>query len=285
VELQEKTIQVNGLPVHYWEAGEENGRPLLLLHGGIGDAELHWKAVMPSLAESFYRVIAPDLPGYGGTAALPDMSLQGLVDWLRSFLQALQLEQAVVVGNSISALPVRLFAAAHPTYTPAIILVNGGALPNTPPLLATLARIPVINQLLFSMLGRSAASRQSLEQMIFVKEVLTAAFINQAEASAPRFARLMRGILSYPIPEKHNPPVPILLLWGADDKTAPVEDAEALKKDMPGAKLSTVAECGQMPHLETPDVFVYQVNYFLGRISRPPGSELPGVGMLKPKSS
>jgi pimeloyl-ACP methyl ester carboxylesterase len=281
VDISEKTVTVNGLSVHFWEAGQGNERTLILLHGGIGDAQTYWKAAIPQLAET-YHVIAPDLPGYGGTTALSDISMTVLIQWLRDFFTALDLEQAVIIGSAITALPVRLFAAAHPQFTPAIILINGGALPNVPRLLSILARIPGIKNLLFYMMGRMATSRSSLDQMIFVKEILTDDFVRQAQANAPNLARLMRGMLVYPIPDERIPRIPTLLLWGANDMTAPLEDGEALKREIPGAKVSPIAECGKFPQLEATDVFVYQVNYFLERLSQPP-SNLPGVGMLKSK--
>lgn len=282
VEISEKTITVNGLPVHYWEAGEDNGRALLLVHGAIGDAELHWKEVILPLAES-YRVLAPDLPGYGGSAALPTTSASALVQWLHDFFNALELEQAVVMSSSIGALPARLFASTYPIHTTALIMINGGALPNAPSWLPTLARMPLIGQLMSRMFGRMTNSRRSLGRMIFVKDVLTDEFVQQVEANASNGARLMLGILLHPLPEERTPRVPTLLLWGANDVMTPLDDAEALKKDIPGAKLSAVADCGAMPQLEATDVFVYQVNYFLEHLSHPPKSNLPGVGMLKPK--
>jgi pimeloyl-ACP methyl ester carboxylesterase len=255
---------------------------LLLLHGGLGDAELHWKEAIPPLGET-YHVFAPDLPGFGGTAPLPDMSMSTLLDWLRALLDALNLEQAVIIGNSVGALPARLLAAAHPHYTPALILVNGGAIPNPPPILMFLLRIRVVDRLLLALFGRMWTSRRSLERMIFVKDVLTDEFVQRVQANARNGALLMRAMLVHPIPEERVPRIPTLLLWGANDEMTPLVDAEALKKDIPGAKLSEVADCGGMPQLEATDVFVYQVNYFLQRITRPPETGLPGVGMLKSK--
>jgi pimeloyl-ACP methyl ester carboxylesterase len=269
--------------VHYWEAGKGNEPTLLLLHGGIGDAELHWKEVVLPLAETFH-VFAPDLPGYGGTAALPEMSVSALVAWLYALLNTLNLEQAVIIGNSIGAVPARLFAAAHSHSVPALILINGGSLPNAPSWLPILARIPGVDQLIFSFFGRMMTSRRSLERMVYVKDVLTDEFVQRVQANTRNGARLMRGMLIYPLPPERTPKVPTLLLWGANDEMTPLVDAEALKKDIPGAKLSPVADCGAMPQLEATDVFVYQVNYFLEHLNHPPKSGLPGVGMLTPKS-
>jgi pimeloyl-ACP methyl ester carboxylesterase len=282
VGIHDRTALVGGLPVHYWEAGEENGRALLLLSGGIGDAELNWQAVIPQLAET-YHLLAPDLPSYSGSAALPVMSVEALVEWLHSFLNALNVEQAVVIGSSLGALVARLFAAAYPQHTPAIILINGGAIPHTPPLIKALARIPGASSLLFQMMGRSATSSSSLGGMFFAKGLVTDAFVQRSQATAPNFARLMRGMLAYPIPPEQTPAVPTLLLWGANDAMATLEDAEALHKAIPGSRLAQIADCGHLPQLEAADVFVYQVDYFLDHITRPPKADLPGVAMLTPK--
>lgn len=280
--VSEKTITVKGLPVHYWEAGEDNERTLLLIHGAVGDANLHWKEVILPLAEN-YRVVAPDLPGYGGSAALPETSASALIEWLLGFFDAIELEQAVIISNSIGALPARLFAAAYPVRTTALVLINGGALPNAPSWLPTLARLPILSQFVSGMFGRMTNSRRSLERMIFVKDVLTDEFVQNVQKNAANGANLMLGMLLYPLPEERTPHVPTLLLWGTNDEMTPLSDAEALKKDIPGAQLSAVADCGAMPQLEASDVFVYQVNYYLDRLSRPPKSDLPGAGMLKPK--
>jgi pimeloyl-ACP methyl ester carboxylesterase len=66
-------IAVEGRPCRYWVAGPDNGRPLLLLHGGLGDAALHWGRALPDLARDFH-VLAPDLPGFGASAPLPEPS-------------------------------------------------------------------------------------------------------------------------------------------------------------------------------------------------------------------
>ena len=280
--IHDRTALAGGVAVHYWEAGEANGRTLLLLSGGIGDADLHWGDVIPQFAEN-YHVLAPDLPSYNGSAALPTMSVDALVEWLRSFMAALNVEQAVIIGSSLGALVTRLFAARYPQYTPAIILVNGGAIPNLPPLLKALSHIPGIGNLLFQMMGQSATSTSSLSSMFFAKELLTNDFVQRAHKTTHQFARFMQGTLANPISQERMPPVPTLLLWGANDTMATLGDAEALHREMPGSKLAQITDCGHLPQLEATDVFVYQVNYFLEHITRPPETHLPGVAMLTPK--
>src|ERR1700753_2805512 len=81
--------QVNGLRVHYLEAGFETaGRPWLLLLHGFPDLAYCWRRVMPALAGAGYHVVAPDLRGYGRTTGGPagyddDLSPVPMVDQVR----------------------------------------------------------------------------------------------------------------------------------------------------------------------------------------------------------
>src|SRR5664279_2717321 len=164
-------LDVEGLPVHYFEAGEGQGRALLLLPGGIGDARANWQEVLPPLAEVFH-VFAPDLPGFDGSATLPDMSLEALLHWLRALLDALELPDAVIVGSCSGGLLARLFAAAEPQYVPALILVNGGIIPRFPAFVPSLIRLPLVGGTLLRLFGRVVCSNSTLNRMIHVRRTL-----------------------------------------------------------------------------------------------------------------
>jgi pimeloyl-ACP methyl ester carboxylesterase len=180
----------------------------------------------------------------------------------------------------MGALLVRLFAAANPQYVPAVILVNGGGVPDLPPVFRILEKIPGVSQGIFYLFGKSATSPTTLQDMIHAKELLTPEFTEKAKNAASGYARLMRMFVSSPMPEARSPLVPTLILWGADDKVARLKDGEAVKASIPGATLTEIKDCGHMPQLETMDVFVWQVNTFLEKLSRPTQPNRKGAGML-----
>src|SRR3954468_24917049 len=61
--------EINGLDVHILEAGfDRPGRPLVVLLHGFPEIAYSWRKIMPALADAGYRVVAPDLRGYGRTA-------------------------------------------------------------------------------------------------------------------------------------------------------------------------------------------------------------------------
>jgi pimeloyl-ACP methyl ester carboxylesterase len=273
--IDEKTITLNGSQAHYLEAGEAQGKALLLLHG-LGTARLNWEAAIPLLAEH-YRIIAPDLPGFGASAALPNMRLQDLNQWLKALLDTLDVQQAVVVGNSIGGLVARLFTAGEPQYAPALILVNGGAVPSLPPIARAIASTPFLGDLVF---GRMATSQGSVNRMVHVESVKTPDFMQQISASGKGVAGIIRMLARDPMPSATTPPVPTLLLWGADDALATLAEAEKIKASIPGSILSPIADCGHMPQLEAAEVFTWQIHQFLENLSRPPKPESRGAGML-----
>ncbi|MCC6802342.1 MAG: alpha/beta hydrolase [Anaerolineae bacterium] len=278
--ITDKTIQVEGLPVRYLDGGAGNGRAVLLLHGGVGAARANWSEVLPALEEQFH-VIAPDLPGVGGSAALPEMSIEKLVGWLRALLDAFEQSEAVVLGAGAGALLARLFAAAEPQYVPAIILVNGGTLPQFTGLLPALANLPLVGNVARQLHERSLYQSQNPDRMIHVKEVITDDLRAAWRESVPGSAALSRALFDYDYPDKHTPPVPTLLLWGADDPLAPLADGERLKGEIPGAVLSPVADCGHMPQIEASDAFAFQVASFLDGLTRARQTNMPGARMLR----
>lgn len=266
--LSEHTLSAGGRVVHYWEDGKDNGQSLILLHGAYGNAWANWSGVVDMLADE-YRVLAPDLPGYGQSAPLPGMRIKGLVQWLRAFLDAANVEQAVVVGCSFGALVGRIFTAEYPKYVPALALVNGGVIPSIPTSGRVLARIPGVGSLLFNQLSKSSLSRGTLELGVKTEGALTDAFVTNARAQRKPLARLMRGLTLSPTPKNSTPRVPVLLLWGEEDAITPRVVAEHMLKEIPGAQLSLIANVGHLPHLEVPEVFAGQIKQFLREISRP----------------
>ena len=62
--FESATALVGGVTLHYWLGGAPDGHPILLWHGFLGTS-YSWHKVMPLLAEAGYRVLVPDMRGYG----------------------------------------------------------------------------------------------------------------------------------------------------------------------------------------------------------------------------
>jgi pimeloyl-ACP methyl ester carboxylesterase len=120
----DKRTWVHGRPAGYSTAG--HGLPVLLLHGWAL-AQHTYRDVVERLAADGVRVIAPSLPGFGGTGDLPgaDFSLNGYADWVAGLLDALEIEEpVVVVGHSFGGGVAIRFAHDHPARVRSLVLVN-----------------------------------------------------------------------------------------------------------------------------------------------------------------
>jgi pimeloyl-ACP methyl ester carboxylesterase len=112
---------VNGVSLYYEEHG--SGEPLVLLHGGLGAAEL-WAPVLPALAAG-RRVIAVDLPSHGHTADVDrPFRAETMADDVSALVEHLGLERADVMGYSLGGQVALRTAIQHPQRVRRLVLVS-----------------------------------------------------------------------------------------------------------------------------------------------------------------
>ncbi len=119
-------IEIDGLRMHYVEAGPANANPVLLLHGEPTWSYLYRKMI-PLLSAAGYRVIAPDLIGFGRSDKPLDRavySYQGHVAWMARFLAALDLQQITLVCQDWGGLIGLRLAAEHGERFARIVAAN-----------------------------------------------------------------------------------------------------------------------------------------------------------------
>lgn len=256
--------QVEGRQVQYWEAGSTDAPALLLIHGGMGDAELHWHNTLEVLGQHFH-VFAPDLPGFGGgSSVLPRSSVPAFMRWLHAFLHALDINQISIIGSSFGALLSRFYAANYPAQIDRLVLVDGGTIMNVPGTLRTISRTPIVSDLLFDFMGRQAFTLPILKRAIYQQqEVLTPEFMHSTQHSGKAFAATMRQMLYTPWPALRTPECYTLIVWGKEDHLSEVEEAYKLRKELPRARLVTIEKSGHLPMLEQPGLFHKAVLRFL----------------------
>jgi pimeloyl-ACP methyl ester carboxylesterase len=119
-----KTTDVQGRAAAYGEAGQ--GRPVLFLHGWGLDHKAY-KAALRRLVETGLRVLAPAMPGFGGTDGLPgeDRTITGYADWVSDFLEAVGMDRTVMaMGHSFGGGVAIELAYRHPEHVDSLVLVN-----------------------------------------------------------------------------------------------------------------------------------------------------------------
>ena len=126
-----KQTSADGLGVRYFEQGE--GAPVLLLHGAsLGSSADVWIRNLAPLAAHGLRVIAPDLPGFGGTDNPTDNSVAYRRRFIPLFMDALKIERAALVGHSQSGRVALDLAIAEPQRVTKLVVLGTGSL--LPPL-------------------------------------------------------------------------------------------------------------------------------------------------------
>ena len=130
-----KFVDTPVLRIGYEEAGDPRGFPIVLLHGFPDDVRA-WDAVLPPLAATGYRVLAPYLRGYGPTrfrdAAGPRTGEQAAIGQdVMDFADALGLQRMAVGGYDWGGRAAAIAAALHPERVRAAVLIGGYTIQNT----------------------------------------------------------------------------------------------------------------------------------------------------------
>lgn len=121
-------IDIDGLRMHYVDEGPADALPVLLLHGEPSWSYLY-RHMIPPLAAAGHRVIAPDLIGFGRSdkpVRKRDYSYAGHVDWMRQFVEALDLSGITLFCQDWGSLIGLRVAAENEARFARIMLGNGG---------------------------------------------------------------------------------------------------------------------------------------------------------------
>ena len=257
-----KTISAFGLETNYLEQG--SGEPLLLLHGsGPGvSAWTNWQKVIPVLAKHF-RVIAPDLAGFGYTERDPDFSYD-IKHWgkhLLGFLDAMGLDKVHVVGNSFGGSLALATAARFPERFNRICLMGTPCdkFEMTAGLKAGWNYTPSLENM------REAMSNFPYDKSIISDELAQERYETSLIPGAQEGLRKLlvkpneegETILSG-MPEKVAAMIthPTLVLHGREDFVIPMEMGLKLAKSIPNADLHLFGKCGHWVMAERYDDFV-----------------------------
>ena len=250
--IRPELIRIAARQVRVWRGG--SGPNLLLLHGGMGDAQWHWHTVWETLGDSF-QIVAPDLPRFGSTVELPNLSWQELLEWLARVQELVGMSDAIVVGNSFGGALARLYAAAYPARVSRLILVDGGQLSVLPKFARRLAGVSFTAPL-FEFMRKQAFSEKGVKRAFANPALVTPDVLRASQDASYGFVALMRQVVLSELPAQKIPSQPTQLIWGERDKLAGVARAHEIASEIPHAQLAVIKNAGHMPQLEDPLSFV-----------------------------
>jgi pimeloyl-ACP methyl ester carboxylesterase len=255
--LAYKTVVIGDETWHYLEGGPKGAEVVLLLHGFGGDKD-NWTRFSKSLTGG-YRVIAPDLPGFGESIRHPDWdySLPPQRSRVNGFVQALGLEQFHVVGHSMGGHLAALYTYKYPDQVLSMALFNNAGVdaPDENDMQRALAKgdNPLVVESLEDFDGVLAFA--SYKQPFIpwpVKGVLAQRALDHAEFNQSIFESLISDSSSNLEPILADIEAPVLILWGEYDRVVDVSSVNVMRPLLPRTEVVIMKDTGHLPMLERP---------------------------------
>jgi pimeloyl-ACP methyl ester carboxylesterase len=226
------------------------------------------------LAGAGFRVIAPDLLGYGYSAKPRelDYTIASQASMVVKLLKQLGINRAVVVGSSYGGAVAATIALAHPELVEKLVLV--GAVTNNKPTRYLLMRLfgsPIIGDILSPLLvGSRRLLRLRMKRVYDRHSWPLDERRVQARHLPLRTAGTHRAIIrtvrrwdaDRVSRDAHLISQPTLLLWGDNDREVPLTDGYKLQAEISRARLIVFRDCGHLPHEEYPQAFTKLVSEF-----------------------
>lgn len=267
-----KFAQAGNIRVHYNEAG--SGFPLICLHGG-GPGATGWSNYQRNIEalSQNYRVILPDLPGFGKTdkPAIEGGRFAFYARTIRDLMDAIGVEKAHFVGNSMGGGTTLKFAMEYPDRADRLVGMGpaGGV---------TLFN-PMPTEGIRHLMGYYAPPGPSKQRMeAFIRTMVYDQSLLNDDLFEQRYQASIQPELLQAQPmrpgaggiediwkELERVPHKTLLIWGRDDRVVPMDGGFLMLQRLPDAQLHVFSRCGHWTQWEKTDEFNKLVLAFLSQ--------------------
>jgi pimeloyl-ACP methyl ester carboxylesterase len=259
-------VDVDGAALNYVDIGGGDGTPVVLVHGLSGQWQ-NWLENIPRIAQE-RRVIAPDLPGHGGSE-MPRESIttQGYARTLKGLLDALGSDRVHVVGNSLGGFVSAELAVEFPELVERLVLVSAAGISNSNVYRApalTLGRIAGTIATATAARHRAMAGRPLTRHLALALVARHPARLKpdfawegfMKGADPPGFHDAFRASIEYDFRDRlPEIEAPTLVVWGAKDSVISVRDADQFERLIDDARKVVMDDTGHVPMAERPRAF------------------------------
>ena len=273
--FEDHYIKVGSVNTRYWLAGEK-GSIVILLHGMNCHVEF-WEKNIAALAQE-HSVFAVDIVGFGRTDnPAVGYSFQQMADFVIDFMNAMNIDEASLVGNSMGGGITMMVAARAPERVKKIVLVDSSGLCKRMSLMGRLITLPVIGEVLTKP-SRQGVVRQ-MRMCLYDYSQASDDFIERSAAigklpdNQRSFLSVLRGSCNiFGMKKKvvtdfseciKKISAPILAIWGRQDRINPLSDGEAAVERMGDVRIHIIDQAGHLPQIDKPGEFNATVLDFL----------------------
>ena len=266
--FEERYADVKAVRMRYYVGGPSGVDPPLVLLHGLGGAASNWTELAPALA-SARRVLIPELPGHGGSAALPapPLTLEPFAERGGLLMEQEDLGPALVVGHSFGGLVALRLALRQPMAVSGLVLAASAGISSASlraryalsilgvvkpgrwlaPHRRRVARSPFLRALVFGYWGAAdvLALSDRMVEGFMAGPALHTDTLSAARALVADDARRELGAVKRPC----------LVLWGAEDHQVAVADGFEYARRL-GASVRVIPDCGHLLVGERPDACI-----------------------------
>ncbi|MCS6304886.1 MAG: alpha/beta fold hydrolase [Nitrospira sp.] len=261
-----KTVLVHDQRIAYLDIG--TGPPVILIHG-FGGSMWQWEHQQHALSQHF-RTLTLDLPG-SGLSDKPDIDYlpDQMLDFCIGFMDALEIPQATLVGNSMGAGLAIGMALTHPARIDKLVLIDGlpshvkAKLTSRSFRQALESRVPSWLVSFGNWLFGGLVTESVLKEIVHDHRLLTPAVIERSTRNRRRpgiikpIMAVRNALPSWEAdfaPRLSSIAHPTMIIWGEYDRLFPMAVGEELHHRIRGSTLVRVPDAGHMPQWERPDL-------------------------------
>jgi len=251
------TVMIKNTSAVYTDRG--SGDIIIILHGW-GSQSGSWSDVQNALVQRGYRVIVPDLPGFGASDEPPaPWSLADYSSFLHTFIETVGIRQFTLAGHSFGGRIAIDYAIRYPQKISSLILMDAAGITRHKTLKIKLFLILTkMGNLIFTLPVLSALRRPT--QKIWYRFTREHDYYQASGRMRKTMKRVMDENLRIHLPHITQA---TLILWGEKDRATPLADGLIIHKSIPLTHLHVFSGLGHAINLEAPTKVAQQIDLFL----------------------
>lgn len=242
--MPEQKININGANTAYKTTGE--GTPFLILHGWGSNYE-RWDEVTQKIAEKGYKVIVPDLPGFGKSDALQEpWNLNKYVNWAEAFVKQLNLGDFYLAGHSFGGALASKIAVKHAQEIKKLFLISAACIRKKTTKKSFSAKLAKVIKL-FSFLPFYKFFKKAVYKFIIRKSD----YMYVEGIMKETYLKIVDEDLSFHLSFIR---VPTVIIWGEKDESTPLEGGQYIAKQVKNSKFIVIPGAGHALNRKQPEI-------------------------------